>query len=217
MAGTITALQVQKKDKERVNVYIDGEYAFGLALAQAIQLKRGQYLSDALIAELQTQDDREKAYNQALRYLGYRPRSQAEVERYLAGKGLDEVVVRAVVERLTRAGLLDDADFARFWVENRQQFRPRGRMALRYEMRMKGLDEQSISNALGDVDEEESAYHLARAQAQKNSNLAPQELRRKLGQYLSRRGFSYSVIATVFRRIEAEQEESRADEWDAGE
>jgi regulatory protein len=217
MAGTITALQVQQKDKERVNVYLDGEYAFGLSLAQAIHLKRGQYLSDALIAELQTQDDREKAYNQALRYLGYRPRSQAEVERYLAGKGLDEVVSREVVERLTRAGLLNDADFARFWVENRQQFRPRGRMALRYEMRVKGLDEQSISSALGDVDEEESAYHLARAQAQKKSNLAPQELRRKLGQYLSRRGFSYAVIETVFRRIEAEREADRSDEWDDGE
>ena len=212
MAGTVTTLQVQKKDKERVNVYIDGEYAFGLALAQAIHLKRGQYLSDALIAQLQTQDDREQAYNQALRYLGYRPRSQAEIERYLAGKRLDEAVIREVVERLTRAGLLDDADFARFWVENRQQFRPRGRMALRYELRVKGLDEQSISSALGDVDEEESAYHLARAQAQKKANLAPQELRRKLGQYLSRRGFSYSVIETVFRRIEAEQEEDQAGE-----
>ena len=214
MAGIITALEMQKKNRERVNVYVDGEYAFGLSLAEALHLKRGQYLSEDLIAELKSQDDREKAYNQALSYLEYRPRSQAEVERYLVGKKLDEAVVRDVVERLTRAGLLDDAGFARFWVENRQQFRPRGRMALRYELRIKGLNEETISTALGDVDEEESAYHLARAQAQKKPNLAPQELRRKLGQYLARRGFSFSVIDAVFHRLAAERADGQAEEPD---
>ncbi len=214
MAGTITALEVQKKDRERVNVFIDEEFAFGLSMVQALQLKRGQYLSDDLIAELKSQDAREKAYNQALSYLEYRPRSRAEIERYLAGKKLDEVVVHDVVERLTRAGLLDDDEFARFWVENRQQFRPRGRMALRYELRLKGLNEETISSALGDVDEEESAYNLARAQAQRQSNLAPQELRRKLGQYLTRRGYSYSVIGAVFQRLEAEQTDGQPDEPD---
>lgn len=214
MAGIITALEMQKKDRERVNVYIDGEYAFGLSVAQTLHLRRGQWLSEDLIAELKSQDDREKAYNQALSYLEYRPRSQAEVERYLVGKKLDEAVVRDVVERLTRAGLLDDAGFARFWVENRQQFRPRGRMALRYELRTKGLKEETISTALGDMDEEESAYNLARAQAQKKPNLAPQDLRRKLGQYLARRGFSFSVIEAVFHRLEAERVDGQADEPD---
>jgi regulatory protein len=204
MAGTITALEIQKKNKERVNVYIDEQYAFSLSLLQASRLRRGQYLSQDVIETLVFEDVREKAYDQALKYLEYRPRSRAEVSRYLSRKGLDEQAIRDVIDHLTRAGLLDDADFAHFWVDNRQRFRPRGLRALRYEMRAKGLDEENISEALGGVDEEESAYQLARAQAQKRTGLAPQELRRRLGQYLARRGFPYSVIETVMRRLEEE-------------
>jgi regulatory protein len=206
MAGTITALEIQKKNKERVNVYIDDQYEFSLTSLQAARLKRGQYLSDDTIQELKSQDEREKAYDRVLGYLAYRPRSQAEVRRYLTRKGLDESVIGDVIDRLTRANLLDDESFARFWVENRQQFRPRGVMALRYEMRAKGLKNEDISEALKDIDEEEGAYSLASLQAQKMSGLAPQEFRRRLGQYLARRGFPYSVITTVIRRLEAERD-----------
>jgi regulatory protein len=69
MAGTITALQFQKRNKERVNVYLDGTYAFGLAAMQAAQLRKGQVLSDEEIAALKAQDDRQRAFNLALRFL----------------------------------------------------------------------------------------------------------------------------------------------------
>lgn len=212
MAGTITRLELQKNNKERVNVFLDEQYAFSVSWLRAAQLKRGQYLPEQQIMALRSQDEQDKAYNRALSYLSYRPRSQAEMERFLLGKGWDEVVVCDVINRLTQTGLVDDKEFAHFWVENRQRFRPRGRMALRYEMRAKGLGEEIIAEALEDVDEEKSAYELAHKRARKEAGLAPRDFRRRLEQYLARRGFSFSVIEAVLRKIEQEIEQPHDEE-----
>lgn len=201
MAGIITTLQLQKKNKNRVNVYLDEQFAFSLTLIQAARLKRGEYLSDEAIERLRQEDERQEAHERALAFLHYRPRSETEVRRYLLGKGFVEPVVQDVLTRLRRSELLDDGEFARFWVENRQRFRPRGRRALRYELTTKGLSEEDIADALEGVDEEETAYALARAQAEKWAALAPRELQRRLGQYLARRGFAYSVVADVLLRL----------------
>jgi len=204
MARTITSLELQKNNKERVNVFLDGEYAFSLSLIRAAQLKRGQALADEEVQRLLAEDERARAYERALTYLSYRPRSQAEVERYLLQKGWSELTVREVIERLEQENLLNDREFARFWVENRERFRPRGRMALRYEMLHKGLERDIVEETLEDFDEEQSAYSLARARAKHETGLSPKEFRFRLGQYLARRGFDFSVIETVVSRLERE-------------
>jgi regulatory protein len=211
MAGIITALELQKKNKERVSIFLDGKYAFGISLLRAAKLKKGQYLSEEQIAELESHDEYDRAYDRALNYLTYRPRSEMEIARYLSTKGWDQPVTDEVIDRLKKASLLDDAEFARFWIDNRQRFRPRGLMALRYELKSKGLSDSVISEALEDVEEEESAYKLAYQRVQKAIGLERQEFRRQLSQYLSRRGFSFSVINAVLSRIEGEIEISQDD------
>ncbi len=206
MAGTITALEIQKNKPQRVNVFLDGEFAFSLALVYAAQLKRGQYLSVEEIGILLAQDEREQAYDQSLHFLSYRPRSQTEVARYLSKKGWNEAVVNHAVDRLHRAGLLDDVAFAQFWVENRQRFRPRSRAALRYELQSKGVTGEIVSIVLANVDEEETAYNLAFRKVQKEPRPMSREAQRKLGQYLARQGFSFSVINNVLLRLEEEKE-----------
>ncbi len=89
MAGTITRLAFQKHAADRVNVYLDGQYAFALPALEAARLRVGEYLDDEAIARLQAQDERQKAYDRALRYLSFRPRSQAEVRRNLLAAGLE--------------------------------------------------------------------------------------------------------------------------------
>ena len=103
----ITALRFQKRNSNRVNVYIDGQFAFGLAAIEAAHLRVGQTLSDDDVARLQMQDEAEQAYERALNFLSYRPRSEAEVRRKLREKNMEEEVIEVVVERLTRAGLLN--------------------------------------------------------------------------------------------------------------
>lgn len=199
MAGTITALVVQKRNKQRVNVELDGEFAFGLSLIKAAELRKGQQLTDADIETLRHEDSAEVAYERALNFLAYRPRSEREVRRNLAKKDPDmpEDTLDEVIARLERAGLLDDAEFARYWVANRQEFKPRSIRALSYELQQKGVARQHIDAAVAEVDEFEAATQAAEKRARRLARLDHDLFYKRLGDFLSRRGFAYDVIREV--------------------
>ena len=198
--GKITALKYQKKNRDRVSVYLDGQFAFGLPAIVAASLKSGQSLSEAEIEALRQQGVVEGAYDRALNYLSYRPRSRAEIVTYLEGRDVPGGQIEEVVERLERAGLLDDDAFARYWVENRERFRPRGLHALRYELRRKGINDEVIERALASIDVSSSAYRAAEAKARQLQHLDPATFRRKLLDYLARRGFEYEVAKDATER-----------------
>jgi regulatory protein len=198
--GKITALKYQKKNRDRVSVYLDGQFAFGLPAIVAASLKPGQSLSEAEIEDLRQQGVVEGAYDRALNYLSYRPRSRAEIVTYLEGRDVPGGQIERIVERLERAGLLDDDAFARYWVENRERFRPRGLHALRYELRRKGVSDEVIERALVSIDVSASAYRAAEAKARQLQHLDPVTFRRKLLDYLARRGFEYEVAQDATER-----------------
>ncbi|MGC9356565.1 MAG: regulatory protein RecX [Anaerolineae bacterium] len=197
MAGRITALEPQKRSRNRYNVYLDGEFAFGLAETEAARLHVGDWLSDAQIATLKTADTVERAREKALNYLSYRPRSEYELRRYLTERGYPEEAIEETLERLRRVDLVNDAAFAHYWVENRLQFRPRGRRALSHELRQKGVAHAVIEAELDDYDEASAAEQCARQQARRLTHLSPEKFRRRLTQRLARRGFSYYLIRNV--------------------
>ncbi len=201
MAGTITALRFQKRNKDRVNVYLDGQFAFGLTAIEAVRLRVGQMLSDDDVARLQVQDEVERAYERALYFLSYRPRSEAEVRRNLRKKNVEDRVAEVVVERLTRTGLLDDQEFARYWVESRLQFNPRGVRALRHELRQKGISDPVITDTLADFNEEAAARKAAEAGVRRLACLEGRDFRRRLGAYLARRGFPYAMIGPLVEEM----------------
>lgn len=197
----ITAIEPQK-NPQRVNVYLDGEFAFGLARIVAAWLKVGQELSEEKIAALLAEDAREEVYQKALRFLSYRPRSAAEVRQNLSKHGVPEALIEATLERLQRSGLVDDEAFARLWVENRSEFRPRSRSALRAELRRKGLAEEIIQSVLEQSEDEETlALQAARKYVRRLKGLEWPEFRRKMGGFLARRGFSYSTIAPLISQV----------------
>lgn len=211
MDRTITALKAQKRNPNRVSVYLDGEYAFGLARIVAAWLSVGQELSESKIQSLQSQDAQEVAFQRALRFLSYRPRAVNEVEKKLSEHGFDEQEIETVVTRLKEGGLLDDEQFARMWVENRSSFRPRGRRVLTMELRHKGVPEDSIQLALQETQSETNlAYQAALKQARRLNGLDWQGFREKLSAFLARRGFSYGTIAPVVRRVWAERENAES-------
>jgi len=195
MAGTITALVAQKKNKDRVSVYLDGKFAFGLAAIEAIPLKHGQVLSDADIARLGERDTAEKAHERALHFLSIRPRSEAEVRRNLTNAKIAPEAIDAAIERLKRAGLVDDRAFTQYWLENRGQFSPRSARALKAELRQKGVAVETIDETLQATlhTEETAALQAARPKARRLAALDAREFKQKLGAYLLRRGFSYDV------------------------
>lgn len=197
----VTALVAQKRNPNRVNVHLDGQFAFGLAAIEAARLHLGQELSEADLARLRKADDTAVAHERALRYLSYRPRSEAEMRRYLAGKKVAPEVIDEIVERLTRVGLLNDAAFAQYWRENRENFRPKGAAALRQELRQKGVPREVVDGALSGMDEESAALDLARARARRLGGLDKLTFKRRLAGYLGRRGYGYDVIMPVVERV----------------
>jgi regulatory protein len=204
VSGTITSLRFQKRTRDRVSVYLDGRFAFGLPAVDAARLKVGQVLTDQDIERLRDLDVEQKAYDRAVRFLAYRPRSEAEVRARLRRSATDQPVIEAVIGRLKAQGYLDDAEFARFWVEERQRFSPRSVYALRQELHRKGLDDSTIATAVSSVDAAASAYEAARPRALRLSSLAgndPALFRRKIGDFLLRRGFDYEVVREVVSRL----------------
>jgi regulatory protein len=209
----ITALKVQKRNNQRVNVYLDGEFAFGLARIVAAWLHVGQELSPEKINELQSSDTYEVAHQQALRFISYRQRSIAEVRRNLEEHKFLEEVIQHTLERLQRNSLVDDNRFARVWVENRSEFRPRSRKALQFELRRRGVEDETIAEAVESVDDESMAYQAALKYSRKLTKLDDwQSFRQKLSAFLGRRGFNYDVIAPTVRRVWEEQEKDTQDD-----
>lgn len=212
MERTITALKAQKRNPERINVHLDGEFAFGLARIVAAWLHIGQVLTEERIERLQQEDALESAYQRALLVLSYRPRSEKEVQRKLTEAGYDEAVRQAVIERLRSGGLVGDEQFAQAWVENRQAFRPRSKRMLTAELRQKGVGDEAIEQALqGAVDDETMAYDAAARYARKMAGADWETFRKRLSGYLGRKGFGYETISTVVRRVWQELREG-ADE-----
>lgn len=212
MTKTITALSAQKRNPQRINVYLDGEFAFGLARIVAAWLTVGQQLSEEKIAQLQAEDQREVAYQKALNFLNYRLRTEAEVRRKLADKEIPEATIEGVVERLKNNGLLDDARFARMWVDQRSELRPRSRRALEYELKQRGIEPQAITESLLAIDEDAMAYELAQRKARRFAHLDWQQFRQKIYRALAQRGFNYDIISTVTQRVWDEMQHSQEEE-----
>lgn len=204
MGKTITALTAQKRNPGRINVYLDGEFAFGLARIVAAWLQVGQELSEEKITALRAEDEREAAHQQALRSLSYRARSEAEIRQNLKEHDFSETVIEETINRLRKSGLVDDGRFAKSWVENRNEFRPRSRRALAYELRGKGITGEILDEALADTDDDEMAYQAALKQARKLQGLEWNDFRQKMLAFLARRGFQYTNAASAVSRVWAE-------------
>jgi regulatory protein len=200
----ITAITVQKKNPNRVNISLDGEFAFGVARITAAWLKIGDVLSDEKIAKLLAEDSREWAYQQAMLFLSYRARSEKEIRQNLHKHEMPEDVIEETLERLRQAGLANDNEFAQAWVENRNTFRPRSRRALAMELRQKGLDDETVHSAISGVDEDALAYEAAQKRQGRLKGLEWSDFRKKLSEFLARRGFPYSVIAPTVTRLWSE-------------
>jgi regulatory protein len=206
MQKKITALEIQKKNRNRVNVYLDEEFAFGLSRINATWLEIGNSLSEGEIRELLAADAREMAYQKAIHYLSFRPRSEKEIKINLRKHKFTDEVICDIISKLKKGNLVNDLDFAQNWVENRSEFRPRGQKALKFELVKKGINNDIIEEVLLNIDDEELAYKAALKQISKYKQLEWEDLRKKMLMFLARRGFSYAIAASTVKKFRKEYE-----------
>lgn len=201
----ITALTAQQKDKNRVNVMVDGAYRFSLDIFQVGELgiKVGKDYSEEELQALEIESSFGKVYARALEYCMMRPHSAKEVKDYLYRKtrerrtktgemrpGVSTEVTTRVFDRLLEKGYVNDESFARYWVENRSQAKGVSRRKLQLELRAKGIEAGVIERQLTESvrsDDDEIQKVIAKKQ-----RLYPD--RQKFMQYLMRQGFSYDSI-----------------------
>jgi len=211
MERTITAIEAQKHNRSRVNISLDGAYAFALDQLTAAWLKPGVRLNEQQIAQLLAKDEQQSAYSRALHFLSFRARSHQEVRTYLERKGYATEVIEAVLAQLEEDGFLDDARFSREWVENRTTFRPRSQSMLGWELKHKGVSPEAIETALAEADLDDANLALEAAQRAlgRYADLPWEDFARKLGAYLQRRGFSAQVIWATIRQLWNTMQDSR--------
>ena len=147
---------------------------------------------------------REPAVDAAARYLAPRPRSILEVRRHLTKKRYDEKDVAAALARLRDLGHVDDAAFARYWLEQRRQFRPKGEHALRSELRAKGVDAAIVEAVLDEAEEgseADAAWSALERKLARWRALSADERKAKAQAFLRQRGFSFDTIDEVLARL----------------
>lgn len=199
----ITALRIGRGRGKRVNVFLDGRFAFSLETEVAVKegLQVGQELSTSQVDALTRSDCFHRCLGAAFRYLGYRPRSESEVRERLQRRGFDGDCIEAVIARLKEQGLVDDLAFAQFWKDNRESFSPRSERLTKLELRRKGVVSDIIDQVVDSIDDSDSAHRAALSKARHLSMADYQGFRRRLGEYLRRRGFNYEVINHTVERV----------------
>jgi len=203
MEREITAIKAQKRNRQRVSIYLDGEYAFGLSRFVAGWLTPGRKLTEVEIEKLQQEDTYEIAFQKALQFINHRPRSIEETRRRLAEKGFEEEVIEATLNRLVEKSLLNDLEFSRLWIENRNTFRPRSDRLLAYELRLKGVPDDVIGQALESFggDQTELAYQAGINKAKQCQQETRLDFQKKVGGFLSRRGFHYGIVKPTVEKL----------------
>lgn len=209
----ITGLKKGKTREKRVNVFLDEKLAIGLLAEVALKegLKVGQDLTESRLAALANADLRQRCFNAATRFLAYRQRSESEIRQRLLRHGFDNDAIEKTLARLKELGLVDDTAFARFWIENRAAFSPRSRRLAKLELKRKGLDADVIEQAVSAIDDRDGAYRAALKWIRRLTAADYQAFRRRLGQYLGRRGFNYSVINEITEKVWEERRNDTGD------
>jgi regulatory protein len=198
-AGAITA--IKKARQGAVLIEVDGApwLAISRATVLAAGLRTGLHVDAGIARDLLAREARHRALEAALHLLAHRPRSEAELRERLGDRGLPADAIEHAIARLKAARLLDDAAFARSWVESRGA--SRGRRLLAAELRAQGVDEDIAADALAEMDDTQQARKLARRQAERLGPLPWRDFQRRLGGYLARRGFSYGTIAPLLLEL----------------
>ena len=193
----ITAITPQKRNKARVNIFLDEKFAFGLSMQTAANLTVGTEFTPELAQIINTKEELENARQQAFRLIAMRPRSITEVRRRLIQRKHEDEVIEQTLTYLQEKGYLDDLAFAKYWLDQRETFKPRGARAIQQELGQKGVNREIIQTVLIDFDELDNAQRAANSRVHQWATLPQPQFQKKMSGFLKRRGFAYDTVRQV--------------------
>ncbi|MCI0514585.1 RecX family transcriptional regulator [candidate division KSB1 bacterium] len=204
----ITGIEPQKRNPHRRSIFLDGAFAFGLdeELVLKFALHEGDLLADEMISTLILTAEKKRAREQALHFLSYRARSEKEVREKLQKNGIDEDTIEWVLADLKQRQLIDDHQFALAFVHDRMTLHPSGPLALQQDLKRAGIGAEIIDLALEEAFRGQSPFQAALALAQKRmvllKNVEPDKAKKRLIDFLMRRGFEWEIIREVLEQIQ---------------
>lgn len=210
--GIITAIEKQKQSKSRCNIFIDGKFAFGVhedIIVRFNLLKNiGTDISDDFIDEILKAEERHKALDYAYLLLSYRSRSTKEIFSRLRDKGIMTEVIEETIEYLKKLGYINDVEFAKVLIRDRQCLKKVGKNLIKQELIHKGVSKDIIQELVEGTTDDNNEYERAKYLATKKiSSYRKDDQRarqRKLYAFLIRKGYSYDVASQVVKELMTE-------------
>lgn len=203
----ITRLAHGKKNPNRVNLYLDGEFAFALSIDEVVKqgLKKGLELSPSQVTTLKDQDELEYLYLKILNFLSFRPRSVKEVrDRLFKYRLQDPLKQDILIERLISQGYLSDLEFARWFINSRNTHRPRSPIHLTQELQKKGIARELIASLSSEFADEAQVIRQQLNKKLGSPHALTPTARQQIYSYLARHGFAWERIKEVVKSWESE-------------
>jgi|SRR5690554_3246494 len=210
----ISKITRQKNNQERYNIYLNEKYAFSVDESTLIKfgLTKGKLLDQFELDEITYEDEISKAFNRALHYLSYQMRSEYEVKTKLLDAGFGEAVVLEAIRKLERLGFLNDETYSKALLETKKKTAKKGPRAIKQDLMKKGIDQKTQEKVLESFTYDEQlklAKELAEKTIRTNSKKTPPQIKQKIQEVLSRKGYAFDIINEILDQIEIEIEDEK--------
>ncbi len=196
----ITKIEKQKNNEDRLNIFLDDEFAFGInqKLLRKFNLKKDKEINEEEKSKILEAEQADKALELAYRYLGYRPRSEQEIRDYLEKKEIDSKIIEKTVKKLKKQGQIDDREFVKSWINWRKNKR-KGPYFIKNELYQKGVGKDLIEELLDKCYTKSEEKEIAQEAAQKKGLKSEMTYKQKgkIYRFLGQRGFSSDIIKEV--------------------
>lgn len=201
----VTAIEPQKRDETRYNIFIDGEYAFVLPMQDILyfKLKEGREVAEETVDFIRKNLIYIKAQDTALHFIGYKMRTVQEIRQKLAEKEFAEETVEEVIAFLEKYGYADDREYCRKYIREKLRMKPKSGYALKIELRQRGISPRIIDEVMAETEMDEAGDAFRWLEKKSRGQWPPENEKKKkqLYDFLLRKGYSYDIIGEAFRQM----------------
>lgn len=204
----ITKIEIQKRNKDRYSIYIDGEYSFGVYENTLIKynLRKGMKVKEDFLEDVLKKEEQECANNYALRLINFKMRTKEEIKRRMREKEYSDEVIEKTIDYLLYLDYLDDEEYATRFIRDKSNLKNMGSERIKRELYQKGIDKEIINKKIENIIDEDEEYEKAKELAIKKLNSTYKNddrsaKYRKLGGFLQRRGYSMRIVMNLLNEL----------------